>query len=406
MNVFNKKPANSTLLITNWSSINWPDVIKRVTKIQQQIFLAEKMLQQEKDLTQKKILQKRVTKLQCTLIHSKFNLLLSIKKVTHKYLINRQVQVNKFTDLDKFNLFEKLKCVNIKLWKPLSINTNNINDKSIVKDLILQNVLRNALDPQLEARFEPTSFFRTGRLLIDAIGSIFNKVGPKKKRTWALQIIFNLESVNKDFILNQLGTFPYLNVLNEYLIRQKLIWNTQWQNTCIVSLIPILMNLCLIGLTTELNIRYGKNNQQISTGPSLVQWLNRCVIFCSSESEANNTLQKLKSTFCQYRNINIDTANIVQITEGFDFEGFNIRLYNADKNNPLDKRKKLLIKPSKLSIKLVMEQLKAIFNKYKAQSLGFILNQINPIIIGFAYSWRNVVSSSAYKQEKPCGTLP
>ena len=404
MNVFNEeKPANSTPLITSWSNINWPDVIKRVTKIQQQIFLAEKMFQQEKDLTKKKLLQKRVTKLQRTLIHSKFNLLLSIKKVTYKYLVNRQIHANNFTDSDKFKLFEELKYVNIKLWKPLSINTetvnNNkcINNKRIIKDLILQNVLRNALDPQLEARFKPTAFFRTGHLLADAVSSIFNKVGPRKKRTWVLQITFNLESVNKDFILNQLATFPYLNVLKEYLTKQKLTWNISWKNTCTASLIPLLINLYLNDLDDELDIRYRKTNSQISTGPSLVKWLNQCVIFCSSESEAKNTLQKLESKFCKDRGLNIDTTNIVRITDGFDFEGFNIRLYNADKNNPSGEHKKLLIKPNKSSIKLVTEQIKAIFNKYKAQSLGFILNQINPIIVGFAYSWRHVVSSPAYK---------
>ena len=47
--------------------------------------------------------------------------------------------------------------------------------------------VKNALEPEWEARFEPRSYgFRPGRGCQDAIAAIYNACKGKSKRTWAL----------------------------------------------------------------------------------------------------------------------------------------------------------------------------------------------------------------------------
>lgn len=58
--------------------------------------------------------------------------------------------------------------------RPLGIPT--------IKDRVYQNMVKNALEPQCEARFEPSSYgFRPKRSTHDAISNIFTKINTKNK---------------------------------------------------------------------------------------------------------------------------------------------------------------------------------------------------------------------------------
>ena len=58
----------------------------------------------------------------------------------------------------------------------------------VIMDRCHQNRVKNALEPEWEARFEPRSYgFRPGRGCHDAIAAIFNACkGPMARRVWAL----------------------------------------------------------------------------------------------------------------------------------------------------------------------------------------------------------------------------
>jgi RNA-directed DNA polymerase len=58
----------------------------------------------------------------------------------------------------------------------------------VLMDRCHQARVRNALEPEWEARFEPRSYgFRPGRSCQDAIGAIYTTCkGPRAKRVWAL----------------------------------------------------------------------------------------------------------------------------------------------------------------------------------------------------------------------------
>nr|MBS7719368.1 group II intron reverse transcriptase/maturase [Vibrio cholerae] len=64
--------------------------------------------------------------------------------------------------------------------RPLGIPT--------IKDRVYQNIVRNALEPQWEARFEAISYgFRPKRNTHDAIRSIFNRINGGTKKKWIFE---------------------------------------------------------------------------------------------------------------------------------------------------------------------------------------------------------------------------
>ena len=81
--------------------------------------------------------------------------------------------------------------------------------------------VRNALEPEWEARFEPASYgFRPGRGCHDAIGAIYNVcAGPAAKRTWALDadLAAAFDRIDHSHLLAQLGSFPARDMIRDWL---------------------------------------------------------------------------------------------------------------------------------------------------------------------------------------------
>src|SRR4030095_12225442 len=84
-----------------------------------------------------------------------------------------------------------------------------------------QQRVRNALEPEWEARFEPRSYgFRPGRSCQDAIAAIFWTVaGRRPRRRWALDAHLSapLARVTHAHLLSQLGTFPAREQIRQWL---------------------------------------------------------------------------------------------------------------------------------------------------------------------------------------------
>ena len=344
----------------NWSQINWKNIKDYVTKLQQQIFLAEKNQNKRK-----------VKQLQRRLIHSKANLLLAIRNNT---LTKRSADTDicQITNHDRENFYSTL----------LNYNLHHFKMHNDIIHRILQALIISALEPQWEAKFESQSYFRTGRTIYDAIGSIYNKVGNRKKRKWVLNLNFDTETFDIDYLLQQINDFPYREIIESW------IKNNQYD-----EIKPLLTNILLHGLESLLQIKYNKKFVQVNDGPSFVRYYNHVAIFCKSEKEIQEALIKLEE-YSKIRGIKIK-YEVKHITEGFNFNKFNIRLYQAYKNN--NQKYKLFIKPSKESIQSVINQIKAIFDKYKGNPVRKLIQIINPIILSTAYSWRTVVSSPAFK---------
>ena len=113
---------------------------------------------------------------------------------------------------------------------------------------------------------------------------------------------------------------------------------------------------------------------------------------CHTQEEANSMYMKMdKYLIDRGICLSIEKTKITHIEDGFDFLGFNIRQYRKANG-----KTKLLIKPSKDSIKKARVKIKDIFRQKKGRTVGELISELNPVIRGDGYYWNKVVSKKIF----------
>ena len=95
--------------------------------------------------------------------------------------------------------------------KPVIRQRCGRSDFPVILDRCHQARVRDALEPEWEARFEPRSYgFRPGRSRRDAIGSLFNTLRGKGKRVWILDVGLAgaFDKIDHEHPLKAIGSFP------------------------------------------------------------------------------------------------------------------------------------------------------------------------------------------------------
>lgn len=405
--------SSQTHELTSWREIDWKKIERYVFRLQQRIYRAESLGQKRK-----------VKQLQRLLMRSRANLLLAIKKVTVVNKGKRTAGVDGFKVVEesqRVKLYNMMKDYSIYCHNPKPAKRTYIPKKNkklrplgipTIKDRVYQQIAKTALEPQWEARFESISYgFRPKRSCHDAISAIFNKLAPGKKQ-WIFEGDFKgcFDNLNHNYILEQVQGFPANDVIAKWL-KAGYVDNDVFNETVagtpqggIVS--PLLANIALHGMEDELGIIYrsktnkkdGTVDYEIHPGKckiAMIRYADDFVIMCESKEEAESMYGKLKP-YLNKRGLELapDKTKVTHITEGFDFLGFNIRRYTNIKGN--QNRSKLLIKPSKASIKGFKAKIKEIFKTLRGTNVATLLSKINPIIRGTANYWKTVVSKEIF----------
>jgi RNA-directed DNA polymerase len=390
--------------ITEWSTIDWNKINEYVRRLRQRIFRAEQLGQQRK-----------VRKLQRLMLRSKANLLLSIKKVTQVNKGKKTAGLDSITVLtprERTSLFNALKDYSIKLIKPVPAKRIYILKKNgkqrplgipVIKDRIYQNIVKNSLEPQWESRFEATSYgFRPKRSTFDAIANIFTKLCQKTcRRQWIFEGDFKgcFDNLNHGHILAAIGNFPYNEVIYKWLkagyVDENVFTDTEFGTPQGSVISPLLANIALHGIEEAIGVKYVYSDSDgyslNADSPAIVRFADDFVILCQSEDKANSMFGKLKPYLLE-RGLTLaeDKTKITHVCDGFDFLGFNIRKYKT--NNGM----KLLIKPSKSSIKKATKTIKDKFNDLRGCPVGPLIIEINPIIRGIGNYWSSVVAKKTF----------
>ena len=90
----------------------------------------------------------------------------------------------------------------------------------IIKDRVFQNIVKNALEPQWEARFEPSSYgFRPKRSTQDAIVNLFTKLSARSTRQWIFEGDFKgcFDNLSHQNIMDCLEGFPAKETISKWL---------------------------------------------------------------------------------------------------------------------------------------------------------------------------------------------
>ena len=269
----------------------------------------------------------------------------------------------------------------------------------VIADRCHQARVRNALEPEWEARFEPRSYgFRPGRGCHDAIESLYNTLRGKGKRVWILDadLAGAFDKISHEHLLETLGGFPARGMIAGWLKAGVFEAGKGFAPTGegtpqggIIS--PLLLNIALHGLEDAAGVRYhtGIYAGRVRDGcPALTRYADDLVVCCHSRQQAEQARARL-AEWLEPRGLAFNDAKtrIVPVSEGFDFLGFNLRRYPNGK---------LLTKPSATAIKRVRDRLAKEFRALRGSNVAAVLAKIVPIVRGWVAYYRTVVSSRVF----------
>ena len=269
----------------------------------------------------------------------------------------------------------------------------------VILDRCHQARVRNALEPEWEARFEPRSYgFRPGRGCHDAIGSLFNTLRGKAKRVWILDadLAGAFDKIDHENLLKAIGGFPARGMIAGWLRAGIFEAGKGYSPTeegtpqgGVIS--PLLLNIALHGLEEAAGVRYrtGSHAREFKAGsPALTRYADDLVVCCHSRQDAEQVKARLAG-WLEPRGLAFNEAKtrIVPVTEGFDFLGFNLRRYPNGK---------LLIKPSATAIKRFRDRLAKEFRSLRGTNVAAVLAKIAPIVRGWVAYYRTVVPARVF----------
>jgi len=198
-----------------WDQVDWREHEQRVRRLRRRIFKAAK----DGDLATVRNLQKLALRLR-----SWSNTLISVRQVTQRNTGRKTAGVDGQVALTSQARAEVAVQVHAtrSSWQPVAVRRVYIPKASdrtkmrqlgipVIMDRCHQARVRQALEPEWEARFEARSYgFRPGRGCHDAIGSLFQTLCGKSKRVWILDadLAGAFDNIDHDHLLESIGDFP------------------------------------------------------------------------------------------------------------------------------------------------------------------------------------------------------
>jgi len=386
-----------------WDAIDWQSCEEEVRRLRQRIFKAA----QEQDWP-------KVRNLQKLMLRSWSNTLVSVRQVTQRNAGRNTAGIDGEVALTSSARGEVAVRVHrsASSWTPLAVKRVYIPKASnraklrplgipVITDRCHQARVRNSLEPEWEARFEPRSYgFRPGRGCHDAIEAVYAVCkGPRSKRAWVLDadLAAAFDKISHSRLLEALGSFPARDMIKGWLKAGVIEAGKGFAPTGegtpqggVIS--PCLLNVALHGLEGAAGVRYrttGTHSGETEPGsPVLVRYADDVAVLCHSQKQAQQVKARLADWLApRGLSFNEDKTQIVHLTEGFDFLGFNIRRYP---------RGKLLIKPSKAAIRQLRERLAAETRALRGANAMAVIVRLSPITRGWAAYYRTAVSAEVF----------
>ena len=394
--------ANGTEKQTDWNAINWRKANRTVRNLRQRIFRAT----QEDN-------HKKVRSLQKLMLKSYSNRLVSVRRVAQINAGKHTPGVDKLvikTPAARGRMVDTL--AHYTLWKakparrvyiPKANNKLRPLGIPVVVDRCLQAMIKNALEPAWEARFEGSSYgFRPGRSCHDAIEKIYGLARPNKTKKWVLDADIRgaFDHISHDYLLKTIGPVPGKELIKQWLkagyVEHGTFHATEQGTPQGGVVSPLLANIALHGMEEAIGVKYDYRGQLIGRR-AVVRYADDFVCFCESREDAEQ-VQKILVEWLKERGLTLseEKTRIVHLTEGFDFLGFNIRHYPAPQTSRTGW--KLLIKPSKESVQEVQKKLKDQWHQAQGGNVQSVLTKLNPIIRGWANYFRTAVAKEIFSK--------
>jgi RNA-directed DNA polymerase len=410
-------------LMMEWNDIPWNKIQRKIFKLQKRIYRAA--------IGGNHVLARGLQKL---LLKSYYAKLLAVRQVTQLNRGKNTAGVDGVKSLPpskRMELVKNLKLTNKaravrRVWipkpgrdekRPLGIPT--------VEDRARQALVKMALEPYWEAKFESTSYgFRPGRSAHDAVARIYLVINHKPNYVLDADISKCFDKIDHGYLLKKLQCpTPVRKQIKSWLkagIMDKGAFEKPVAGTPQGGVIsPLLANIALDGMIRDMEgifprkgnyppariIRYA--DDFVVLHPELE------VIYKAKEAieawlkPVGLELKPEKTRICHTLNETIVTESELTVPPGFDFLGFNIRQYPVGKHHSGESGGiaskllgfKTIIKPSKKAIKAHHAALKEVIKTNKTSPQAGLIKHLNPVIRGWSNYYSGVASKETFSSE-------
>jgi RNA-directed DNA polymerase len=408
---------SKTSLNVEWRQLDWKTIEKTVFKLQKRIYEAAK-----------RCAVIDVHKLQKLLLKSWSARCLAVRRVTQDNRGKRTAGVDGIKNLtlaQRLKLSQSLELdTKSKPIRRVRIAKPGTDEKRLLgiptmKDRALQALVKLALEPEWEARFEPNSYgFRPGRSCQDAREAIFICINHMPKYVLDADIAKCFDRINHDYLLNKLRTFPLLRRQVRAWLKAAIVDNGELfpsqegtPQGGIVS--PLLANIALHGLENAIREafpvewKYDRETRKMVRTRLNVNFIRYADDFVVMHSDLK-VIQQCKEFISQWlKPIGLElkpsktrlthTLDSIDGEVGFNFLGFNIRQHRVSKRRRRQGYK-TLIKPSKESIHKHVLRLREMVRTHRSQPQAALIEHLNPVIRGWCNYFASAVSSTTFQK--------
>jgi len=379
-----------------WHTIDWQQAHTHVRRLQTRIVKATQVGQWNK-----------VKTLQRLLTRSFYAKAMAVKRVTENKGKNTPGVdgVVWQTPQDKWNAINDLQQHGYtpqplrRIYIPKGQDTSKKRPLGIptMKDRAMQALYLLALEPIAETTGDPNSYgFRKERCCADAIEQCFNTLAKPTSPVWVLEGDSRacFDTISQDWLLDNIPMEK--DILRKWLkagyMEKEHLFPTEAGTPQGGIASPVLANMALDGLEALLAEKFPKRKGRYSTynAPkvNLIRYADDFIITGRSKELLENEVKPVVEAFLRERGLELSPEKtlITHIESGFDFLGQNVRKYDS----------KLLIKPSKKSVKKHLNRIRATIKDNPTLSAGRLIRLLNPQLRGWAMYHRHVVSKEIF----------
>jgi RNA-directed DNA polymerase len=401
-----------------WNATPWPRLESGVFKLQKRIYRAS--LRGD---------TRMVHRLQRLLVNSNSAKLLAARRVTQDNSGKKTAGVDGKLALTPKERMELASTLAIKgkslpvrrVWipkpdkdekRPLGI--------PVIRDRARQALLKLALEPEWEARFERNSYgFRPGRSCHDAIEAIFDATTKKTAYVLDADIAGCFDNIDQSALLAKMRTFPTFRRVVRGWLKAGVLDGTVFQETDrgtpqggVIS--PLLANIALHGLETETRkallpaLRQSEKRRRGGTSLnagvfySVIRYADDFVvihhdleIILMARKAIEEWLMgmglELKPSKTRIRHT-METMG--EEPAGFNFLGFHVQQVRAS-----DRRKgwKLLIRPSREGVKRHLAAIRQELRRMRGAPQEAVIQRLNPIVKGWSRYYNTAISRKVFE---------